>query len=81
MSGKLIVNVLHVAGKCICNQGWVDIDCSLRSDAAPEYLSVSHNGLCSTRHTNCSVAVVFGQQFINSDKLTCHLQRIEVRLC
>ena len=74
----MLVFVHDSVGSCICNDGYVGADCHYREDTRPEDLSLPDGGLCNTRASDCSVISVFGEKFIASSNLTCHLQAVQV---
>ena len=74
----MLVFVLVSVGSCICNDGYVGADCHYREDTRPEDLSLPAGGLCNTRASDCGVITVFGDKFIASSNLTCHLQSVQV---
>ena len=74
----MLVFVLVSVGSCICNDGYVGADCRYREDTRPEDLSLPDGGLCNKRASHCGVIAVFGDKFIASNNLTCHLQAVQV---
>ena len=70
--------VLDSVGSCICYDGYVGADCHYYNDTRPEDLSLPDGGLCNTRASDCSVITVFGDNFIASSNLTCHLWAVKV---
>ena len=66
-------------GKCQCKDNYVGETCDVKADAVPSYISADNNGLCNTRKTDCSRIVVYADDLIKTDKLTCHLTAVDVR--
>jgi hypothetical protein len=67
-----------VNGSCQCYDGHVSADCSVVDNAAPDTSAAWRYGLCDVRTMNCSHVIVYGNNFINSPNLTCHLQEAQV---
>ncbi len=67
-----------VPASCHCDVGYTSADCSV-PELVPPYLGrIPQYGLCDTRYMNCSRVIVYGNNFINSESLTCHFQECEV---
>ena len=69
-----------VKGSCECNTDFVGRDCSLSPKIPPEIEEIRGDILCDKRknHPPCDSARILGEKFIESDKLTCHVQEYSV---
>ncbi|XP_060565970.1 uncharacterized protein LOC132724993 [Ruditapes philippinarum] len=65
-------------GTCDCDQGYMDIDCSLHEDDAPYMLGIPDLGLCDVRQRKCQQTSVFAQNVVESDTLTCKMQAFQI---
>ncbi|KAL4231419.1 hypothetical protein ACF0H5_008996 [Mactra antiquata] len=64
-------------GVCICEPGYSGVNCSISKETVPSVSNVPY--LCDiTQTTDCMAAVVIGDNFVESDHLTCHFEYIEV---
>ncbi|XP_031572274.1 von Willebrand factor D and EGF domain-containing protein-like [Actinia tenebrosa] len=63
---------------CICDEGFTAIDCSMETSAVPELLGIYDGGLCDIRERPCKKTDIFGQDFISSENITCHIKEFKV---
>nr|XP_058945176.1 von Willebrand factor D and EGF domain-containing protein-like [Pocillopora verrucosa] len=65
-------------GTCVCNEGFVAADCSMRYDEIPRLFRALDEGLCDIRARPCKRTIVFGDYFLSSENLTCHVRESKV---
>ena len=67
-------------GECVCNTDYHGNDCSISRTAGPDVESLADSGLCDLEQsvTNCSEISVYGDKFVESDDLACHIEELEV---
>ncbi|PFX18968.1 Neurogenic locus Notch protein [Stylophora pistillata] len=65
-------------GTCVCDEGYVSADCSMRFDEIPQLFRLLDEGLCNIRVRPCLRTIVFGQYFLSSENLTCHVKEFKV---
>ncbi|ESO98380.1 hypothetical protein LOTGIDRAFT_159185 [Lottia gigantea] len=68
-------------GTCICKKDYYGSDCSMKEDELPTPVlySIKNNGECIlSDKSSCTNVFISGRQFIQSEKLTCHIQPLEV---
>ena len=65
-----------LVGKCNCEATYTNTDCSVQEASKPYIASLPGYGLCDTMHMDCTKAVLYGQQFADTDRLTCFLQEV-----
>ena len=63
---------------CICFAGYLGRDCSLDSTTPPTLTKLKYGPVCDvvTRNDSCRALTVYGNNFINSANLTCHMTRL-----
>ena len=55
------------------------MDCSIDGTIPPIVYEIdAGDGVCNTLTSSCNSFLVYGENFHESDMLTCHLQRVEV---
>ncbi|XP_070564883.1 von Willebrand factor D and EGF domain-containing protein-like [Ptychodera flava] len=65
-------------GQCVCDDGFAGTDCSVDLSVEPTVYMAHKNGLCDVKTDDCTYVSVFGDNFAESDQLTCHINTIEV---
>lgn len=65
-------------GNCICDTGYMDIDCSLREDQVPEMLGIPDRGICDLRKRKCRQTSVFGKYIVESPSLSCKVKSFQI---
>ncbi|CAH1784920.1 unnamed protein product [Owenia fusiformis] len=68
-------------GTCACNAPWVGEDCSIDTRMPPGLQYLHYYGLCdlrSIRNQNCIATMVYGDNFLEDERLTCHMEKVEV---
>ena len=73
-----MIKYTNYTGTCDCNSGLTGADCSLPSNARPVVSSMPRAGLCDSRFDDCSVAILFGDNFIQDNKTHCYVQEAQV---
>jgi len=69
-----------ISGRCICSNNYTGSDCSLPVSRVPADVSLFARGLCRVRSSNCHVISVTGTGFIDSNRLSCRLQKFAVSI-
>ncbi|XP_064631285.1 uncharacterized protein LOC135489721 [Lineus longissimus] len=64
-------------GICQCNSGFVGPDCSININDPPIVITIPNGGLCEATK-NCKNIPVYGEKFVESPQLTCHIQSIKI---
>ena len=67
-----------VSGKCRCEIGYGSADCSVKYHEPPFKVGLPLYGLCDRQFMKCDTVIVYGTNFVNSDKLKCHLRKCQV---
>ncbi|XP_070556409.1 von Willebrand factor D and EGF domain-containing protein-like [Ptychodera flava] len=68
-----------VDGICTCSEGFGGTDCSTNLQEAPQIYSSGVGGLCDSSEENCTDHVsIYGDNFVESDVLTCHVTPVEI---
>ncbi|XP_053373990.1 uncharacterized protein LOC123532953 [Mercenaria mercenaria] len=65
-------------GNCICDSGYMDIDCSISENDAPQMLGIPDRGICDLRQRKCQKTSVFGKNIVESPNLLCKLQPFQI---
>ena len=73
-----MIKYTHYTGTCDCNNGLAGADCSLPSNASPVVSSMPMAGLCDSRFDDCTVAILFGDNFIQDNDTYCYVQEAQV---
>ncbi|CAH1259103.1 VWDE [Branchiostoma lanceolatum] len=61
-------------GKCVCEKGFEGPSCSIETDKPPDAFFIPKDGLCDISTRPCERTPVIGQNFLESQNLTCSLQ-------
>ncbi|XP_070555084.1 von Willebrand factor D and EGF domain-containing protein-like [Ptychodera flava] len=68
-----------VDGTCTCSEGFGGTDCSTNLNEAPQIYRSGLKGLCDSSEENCADYVsIYGDNFVESDILTCHVTSVEI---
>ncbi|XP_035672094.1 von Willebrand factor D and EGF domain-containing protein-like [Branchiostoma floridae] len=67
-------------GECVCQVGYEGPSCSIESDKPPDAFFIPKEGMCDINTRPCERTPVIGQNFLESESLTCSLQAAQVRL-
>ncbi|XP_029649426.2 uncharacterized protein LOC115223143 [Octopus sinensis] len=62
-----------VEGICVCDGQFEGVDCSISKIKGPT-VSELKKKFCDTKIYKCDKAIVFGENFLDSSSLTCHLK-------
>ncbi|CAH1259106.1 VWDE [Branchiostoma lanceolatum] len=65
-------------GKCVCEKGFEGPSCSIETDKPPDAFFIPKGGLCDINTRPCERTPVIGQNFMESENLTCSLQSATV---
>ncbi|CAH1259112.1 VWDE [Branchiostoma lanceolatum] len=65
-------------GKCVCERGFKGPSCSIETDKPPDAFFIPKDGLCDINTRPCERTPVIGQNFLESENLTCSLQSATV---
>ncbi|KAL3863773.1 hypothetical protein ACJMK2_005508 [Sinanodonta woodiana] len=65
-------------GTCLCDTGYMASDCSLGINTPPTIERLLTQQCTSTTAGLCDTTVVFGDQFVNTQSLTCHEEELEI---
>ncbi|XP_078584893.1 von Willebrand factor D and EGF domain-containing protein-like [Branchiostoma floridae x Branchiostoma japonicum] len=65
-------------GECICQVGYEGPSCSIESDKPPDAFFIPKEGLCDVNTRPCERTPVIGQNFLESESLTCSLQAAQI---
>ncbi|XP_041370718.1 uncharacterized protein LOC121384400 [Gigantopelta aegis] len=63
-------------GACVCDDGWIGALCDVSASSPPEIISLA-TPICDIREAACMEVVVYGLQFVENNKLTCHLTLVD----
>ncbi|XP_048578079.1 von Willebrand factor D and EGF domain-containing protein [Nematostella vectensis] len=63
---------------CICDKGYTAADCSMSINTIPELMGIYDGGLCDKRKRPCKKTNIFGDGFLDSENLTCHVTEFKV---
>ncbi|XP_033116523.1 von Willebrand factor D and EGF domain-containing protein-like, partial [Anneissia japonica] len=79
--GQLCVNECNDKGECVngtceCNEGLGGSDCSISLAEPPLVFSVLGDGICDVRTRPCKSAKIYGENFVETGNVTCHIQNI-----
>ncbi|XP_070556412.1 von Willebrand factor D and EGF domain-containing protein-like [Ptychodera flava] len=68
-----------VDGTCTCFEGFGGTDCSTNLNEAPQIYRSGVGGLCDSSEESCADHVsIYGDNFVESEDLTCHVTPVEV---
>ncbi|XP_070555605.1 von Willebrand factor D and EGF domain-containing protein-like [Ptychodera flava] len=65
-------------GVCDCSDGYGGTDCSVDLATAPELYRSGRSGLCDSSVQSCSYVSIYGDNFMESSGLTCHVTPIMI---
>ncbi|XP_078575686.1 von Willebrand factor D and EGF domain-containing protein-like [Branchiostoma floridae x Branchiostoma japonicum] len=65
-------------GRCVCEKGFEGPSCSIESDKPPDAFFIPKEGLCDINTRPCERTPVIGENFLESENLTCSLQSATV---
>ncbi|CAH1781625.1 unnamed protein product [Owenia fusiformis] len=63
-----------INGKCECYEGLEGDDCTINSTAPPEAYNIPQRALCDLQRRPCLQTPVAGENFLESESLTCRIQ-------
>ena len=66
--------VFYSLGACVCDSGYLAVDCSIKEGLPPVVNSLPLEGLCDMRQRPCESTVVKGDNFLSSSNLTCKVE-------
>ena len=66
---------LYPTGACVCKTGFISPDCSVKKTTPPQAM-VAKRGCADGQ----CFATVMGMGFVESEKLNCVMQEVEVRI-
>ncbi|XP_066919364.1 von Willebrand factor D and EGF domain-containing protein-like [Clytia hemisphaerica] len=67
-----------VNSTCVCDAGFLSVDCSINEGDPPVLEKVASDGLCDIRKQDCLRARVIGRNYVESDKLACRTKKLKV---
>ncbi|KAL5018882.1 hypothetical protein ScPMuIL_004604 [Solemya velum] len=62
-----------INGTCVCYDGFGAGDCSINLRQPPDVYDIYNEGLCDMLEADCTDISLYGEEFIDSQNLTCHL--------
>ncbi|KAK3600843.1 hypothetical protein CHS0354_014207 [Potamilus streckersoni] len=66
-------------GVCLCDDGYSGIHCNVSSATQPTLIPVPEDKQpCDKRHVDCGAVSIAGNNFVQSEKLTCHFEYTEI---
>ena len=65
---------------CICDEDYTAKDCAISLKGIPNLFNIKKSGLCDVRRRLCQNVVVYGNGFLDSKSLTCHIVEQKVTL-
>ncbi|XP_077863931.1 von Willebrand factor D and EGF domain-containing protein-like [Saccoglossus kowalevskii] len=65
-------------GQCNCTLGYAGSDCAIDLNQAPEVWFPYESGLCNTEDGCPSNVPIYGNNFVESDDLTCHVLPVKL---
>ncbi|CAH1783178.1 unnamed protein product [Owenia fusiformis] len=65
-------------GQCECEAEYIGADCSMPEYQAPIVAVIQYSGICDYAIDNCSTIELYGKNFVDSPKLTCHMEYVTV---
>lgn len=68
---ELLIPLLFV-GACDCDAGFTGDDCSVAENDPPELQDIEGGGIIDISVGVPAHLVIYGADFVDSDKLTCH---------
>ncbi|XP_064612523.1 uncharacterized protein LOC135476426 [Liolophura sinensis] len=68
-----------VDGKCVCDEGFEEMDCSLNSQDAPVLARFENfETRCESSQNNCTILTILGRNFAKTNGITCTIEEIEL---
>ena len=67
-----------IKGKCSCESGFGALDCTIDLNKPPTLDYLQEDGLCDLDVRRCKKIRAYGIGFLDSEKLACHFQPVEV---
>ncbi|KAK3609853.1 hypothetical protein CHS0354_015039 [Potamilus streckersoni] len=68
-----------IKGQCRCYKGYGSEDCSVDMKKAPKVYGIPNRGVCDLQETRCDRISVLGEDFTNSQHLSCRLSIFQVK--
>ena len=69
---------VNISGICECETGYSGETCNISASTKPTVADVPY--FCDiSQTTDCKMAVIYGNNFVQSDNLKCHYALIQVR--
>ncbi|KAL5006713.1 hypothetical protein ScPMuIL_015519 [Solemya velum] len=62
-----------INGTCVCYDGFGAGDCSINLKQPPDVYDIYNESLCDMLEADCTDISLYGEEFIDSQNLTCHL--------
>lgn len=78
--GYLLVE-WYILGSCNCNTGRLGLDCNVEEAEKPAILFIDGDGLCDLRTSTCEDVVLFTEQTLDVESLSCYFTILEVGIC
>ncbi|XP_071176211.1 von Willebrand factor D and EGF domain-containing protein-like [Mytilus edulis] len=66
------------AGACVCKEGFMSHDCSMKKTVPPDIYGVRGNSICDINETNCDTAFIVGNRIEESNELSCKLSKYTI---
>jgi len=70
--------VPFASGVCVCDEGFIDVDCAVDKSQPPDMLGIPDDGLCDLSQRECARTAVRVRQIVESESLTCRLRAFQV---
>ncbi|KAK3607802.1 hypothetical protein CHS0354_031303 [Potamilus streckersoni] len=67
-------------GKCYCEDIFGDVDCSVDLREPPVVYGIPERGVCDLQKKGCENVSVLGDNFVESEKLSCRLTLFKIKL-
>ncbi|KAL3863376.1 hypothetical protein ACJMK2_005133 [Sinanodonta woodiana] len=66
-------------GVCLCDDGYSGVHCNVSSATQPTLIPFPEDGQpCDKHYVDCKAISIAGNNFVQSEKLTCHFQYTEI---
>ncbi|KAL5014723.1 hypothetical protein ScPMuIL_008993 [Solemya velum] len=65
-------------GTCICDEDFGFGDCSVNITAPPPTQDIYNEGLCDTSETECDEVSLYGEDYLDSEDLSCRVVAFEI---
>lgn len=66
--------LFKILGTCKCQQGYIDVDCSVNLSEPPELYEMRGEGFCDINEIACDTSFLVGNGMSFSPNLTCNVQ-------